>query len=125
MVLRVEKPARSARPAQPVSASPLVPGTVFGKPIPTSMRPPLRLGQLYVGSTPPPRPQPGTPAGVTFTGTGRPIAGRSPDAAGARPAAVRHPPIERDPAKPPPADRVTDLRAQPLVAQPAAELQRH
>src|SRR5438105_731151 len=51
MVLRVEKPARSARPAQPVSASPLVPGTVFGKPIPTSMRPPLRLGQLYVGYT--------------------------------------------------------------------------
>jgi hypothetical protein len=38
---------------------------------------------------------------------------------------VRHPPIERDPAKPPPADRVADLGAQALIAQPVAELEEH
>jgi hypothetical protein len=38
---------------------------------------------------------------------------------------VRHPPIDRDPAKPPPGDRVTDLRAQALKPQPVTELQEH
>ena len=38
---------------------------------------------------------------------------------------VRHPPIERDPAKPPPGDRDTDLRAQALKPQPVTELEEH
>ena len=38
---------------------------------------------------------------------------------------MRHLPIQRDPAKSPPADRVADLGAQALIAQPVAELQEH
>jgi DNA invertase Pin-like site-specific DNA recombinase len=38
---------------------------------------------------------------------------------------VRHPPIQPDPAKPPPADRVADLSAQALIPQPVAELEEH
>jgi len=38
---------------------------------------------------------------------------------------MRYPPIERDPAKPPPGDGVADLGAQALIAQPVTELEEH
>ena len=38
---------------------------------------------------------------------------------------MRHLGIQRDPAEPPPGDRVADLGAQALLAQPVPELQEH
>src|ERR1700692_1278175 len=38
---------------------------------------------------------------------------------------MRHRTVQRDPAEPPPCDRITDLPAQRLTAQPVAELQKH
>ena len=38
---------------------------------------------------------------------------------------MRHLGVQRDPAEPPPGDRVADLRAQALIAQPVPELEEH
>jgi len=38
---------------------------------------------------------------------------------------MRHRPVQRDPAKPPPSDRIGDLPTQRLIAQPVAELKKH
>ena len=38
---------------------------------------------------------------------------------------MRHPPVQADPAEPPPGDRITDLPAQAFIAQPVPELEGH
>src|SRR5208283_2245531 len=38
---------------------------------------------------------------------------------------MRHRPVQRNPAEPPPGDRIADLPTQRLIAQPVAELQEH
>src|SRR5947207_11423398 len=63
MVPRVEKPACSARAAQPVSVVPPVPGTVFGRPIPTSMRPSVASAPTLCAINTPLPPPPARPQG--------------------------------------------------------------